>query len=247
MHAKCSIHLKFETMRNIFLILALSLLSSLGQIQAQNSASIRGRIVDEKGLALPMASVITEVHGKTIGAVANAEGYFILKPLPEGKYNITASYLGFANHTIKGIEVSNNQTYSANVIRLSNDTELPEVVIATRKLIDSDQTITKLCVKATELESMPTGRSLSGILRAISSDISIDKNNKVILRGSRPGNSITIVDDVKSMGDASVPSSAIASVTVYSGGIPAKYGDFTGGVVLIQTKSYFDYYYKYKD
>ena len=94
---------------------------------------------------------------------------------------------------------------------------------------------------------MPNGGNIAGILRSISSDIQVDNNNKVILRGSRPGNSITIIDDVKSMGDASVPSLAIGSVTVYSGGIPAKYGDFTGGVILIQTKSFFDYYYQYKD
>jgi hypothetical protein len=27
---------------------------------------------------------------------------------------------------------------------------------------------------------------------------------------------------------------------VYSGGIPAKYGDCSGGVIVIETKSYFD-------
>jgi len=33
----------------------------------------------------------------------------------------------------------------------------------------------------------------------------------------------------------------IGNMTVYTGGVPAKYGDFTGGVVVIESKSYSDY------
>ena len=39
-----------------------------------------------------------------------------------------------------------------------------------------------------------------------------------------------------------VPPDAINSMTVYTGGLPARYGDVTGGVVAIETKSYFDLY-----
>jgi outer membrane receptor protein involved in Fe transport len=39
-----------------------------------------------------------------------------------------------------------------------------------------------------------------------------------------------------------VPNDAINSLSVYTGGLPAKYGDVTGGVVAIETKSYFDLY-----
>jgi outer membrane receptor protein involved in Fe transport len=41
---------------------------------------------------------------------------------------------------------------------------------------------------------------------------------------------------------ARIPSSAIGSISVYTGGLPAKYGDTTGGVVVIETKSYMDLY-----
>ena len=39
-----------------------------------------------------------------------------------------------------------------------------------------------------------------------------------------------------------VPNEAINSFSVYTGGVPAKYGDVTGGIVAIETKSYFDLY-----
>jgi outer membrane receptor protein involved in Fe transport len=34
----------------------------------------------------------------------------------------------------------------------------------------------------------------------------------------------------------------MASVSIYTGGLPAKYGDTTGGVVAVETKTYFDFY-----
>jgi outer membrane receptor protein involved in Fe transport len=43
-----------------------------------------------------------------------------------------------------------------------------------------------------------------------------------------------------------VPGSSIGGVTVYTGGIPAKYGDTTGGVIILETKSYFDLYREWK-
>jgi len=39
-----------------------------------------------------------------------------------------------------------------------------------------------------------------------------------------------------------VPPTSIASFTIYTGGLPARYGDVTGGAVAIETKSYFDLY-----
>ena len=53
----------------------------------------------------------------------------------------------------------------------------------------------------------------------------------------------SFVDGVK-LGSrfSGVPNEAINSFSVYTGGIPAKYGDVTGGIVAIETKSYFDLY-----
>ncbi len=214
---------------------------------AQDNGMIRGKIVDENGAPFYLANVVTEVQGNKIGTSTDFDGNFTLKPLPEGKYNVVVSFVGYANYTLKGIEIMDGQSYFLKTIKLSKDVNLPTVDIVAKKPIDADQTITKMTVKAVDLKNMPTGGSLTGIIRAISSDVQITANNEIILRGSRPGNSITIIDHVKSLGEATVSSLAIGSVTVYSGGVPAKYGDFTGGVIIINTKNFFDYYYDYKD
>jgi hypothetical protein len=33
-------------------------------------------------------------------------------------------------------------------------------------------------------------------------------------------------------------------MSIYTGGLPAKYGDTTGGVIVIETKSYLEDYYE---
>jgi hypothetical protein len=47
-------------------------------------------------------------------------------------------------------------------------------------------------------------------------------------------------------GDIGIPGQAIGSLKVYTGGVPARYGDLSGGVIVVETKSYFDLSQQYK-
>jgi outer membrane cobalamin receptor len=62
------------------------------------------------------------------------------------------------------------------------------------------------------------------------------------VRGARTDAMCYFVDGVKMQTLTGVPPDAINTISVYTGGLPAKYGDVTGGVVAIDTKSYFDLY-----
>ena len=62
-------------------------------------------------------------------------------------------------------------------------------------------------------------------------------------RGPRAGSVRYVIDGINSTtGSLNVPSRAIGSLSVYTGGIPAKYGDTLGGVIVVETQSYFDLY-----
>ena len=78
--------------------------------------------------------------------------------------------------------------------------------------------------------------------------VTVGANGKdVMIRGSRPTSTQFITDGVKSLtGDIGIPGQAIGSVKVYTSGIPARYGDVTGGVIVVETKSYFDLAQEYK-
>jgi outer membrane receptor protein involved in Fe transport len=59
------------------------------------------------------------------------------------------------------------------------------------------------------------------------------------IRGSRSDANEVFVDGVKTLDMGSLPSLGIENLTVFSGGVPAMYGDVTGGVIIVTTKSYF--------
>lgn len=65
--------------------------------------------------------------------------------------------------------------------------------------------------------------------------------NDISVRGARTDANVYFIDGVKTR-SVVVPQSAISSVTMYTGGIPANYGDVTGGVFVVETKSANDYY-----
>ena len=47
-------------------------------------------------------------------------------------------------------------------------------------------------------------------------------------------------------GEIGIPGLAVGSIKVYTGGIPSNYGDVTGGVIVVETTSYFDLAQKFK-
>jgi outer membrane cobalamin receptor len=67
-----------------------------------------------------------------------------------------------------------------------------------------------------------------------------DEGGSINIRGSRDNATQYIVDGIRMNGNINIPRSAIQEITVISGGVPAIYGDATGGIVVISTKSGFN-------
>jgi hypothetical protein len=77
----------------IGLLLVGLLLASLGELLAQGAGqTIRGKVLDEEGEGLPMASIL--VVGTKQGTTTSAKGDFTLK-LPAGKTQLLIRYIGY--------------------------------------------------------------------------------------------------------------------------------------------------------
>jgi len=59
---------------------------------------------------------------------------------------------------------------------------------------------------------------------------------EISIRGALPSGTQYIVDGVKIRGGAELPKSAMNKVQVYLSGAPAEFGDFTGGVIVMESK-----------
>ena len=212
---------------------------------AQNHGEIRGRIYDPVGEPLPMATITTGTGSGTQGNTTDMDGRFVLKPLPPGIHSVRISFIGFQTIEMPGIEVTADRATFLKDMRMKFMAALDtfEVVVYRRKLIDKDDPA-RMSLLAEDFVRDPNKRNPIAFVGANFVGVTPSLNGEGLhFRGSRTENMVSFLDGVKVSGTVpSIPPSAISSVSVYTGGLPARYGDVTGGVVVIETKTYGEMY-----
>lgn len=227
-------------MRNIFFTAAFCIVAT-GIISAQNG-SIRGTVYDENKQPMPGASVYVKVGENKKGVISDERGIFTIKPLNSGSYDLNVSFIGYITKVISNIYVHPDKISFQDIYLTVSDAiqiDIIDVVEYRDKIIDPEKRVT---IRSAELDKIADTRDVPGILRAITTDFKVSNNGKEIyFRGSRSDASAFYIDGIRVESlSGSMPGSAIGSFTIFSGGVPAKYGDFTGGVVVIESKSYFE-------
>ncbi len=205
--------------------------------------SIRGKIFDANTMeTIPGVNVYVEVGKALIGASTDAFGYFHIKGLNPGAYNLNISYVGFNKKIITMVRVNSNETTLIEDVYLTSENVLPvtEIFEYKDKLID---TKTIQVIRAKEIKNIAGANNLTYLLNAITPGVLVSEDGReVYFRGARNGSVVYYVDGVRQRdSEYNIPSTAVASVMVYMGNVPAKYGDCIGGVVVVETKSYFDF------
>lgn len=98
---------------------------------------------------------------------------------------------------------------------------------------------------ATKITRQDIGRLPSRTVNTIASTVGgvrmAEDGNSISIRGSRADATAYYVDGIRVNNPANIPKSYIKDVSVYAGGIPANYGDATGGIVSINTHGIEDY------
>lgn len=125
---------------------------------------------------------------------------------------------------------------------------IQEVSIVSYKtpLISKDGGASGTAISRDEIRQMPT-RSVSQIAGTVGGvQMNEDSEMGPNIRGARSDGSIYFIDGVRVRSMPVVPQTSMNQITVWTGGVPAKYGDFTGGVISVESISYFDLYRAWK-
>lgn len=133
-------------------------------------------------------------------------------------------------------EVVENNAQS--MIVFSEDIILEEIEIAADRIpvYDKHNLITLTKMSGAVLEAMPT-RDINTAVALTPGVYQTDEGaNSISIRGARASGTVYYIDGIKVRGTPNLPQSAISELTVMTGGTPAEFGDFTGGVVSITTK-----------
>ena len=160
------------------------------QSQQQQSYTLKGKVVDEKGGALPGVTVL--LKGSTVGTATDQKGEFTLR-LPEGSHVLQFSFIGFQSQ-----ERSVSKEETLNIVLREAIEEMEEVVVTgifTRRaesFTGSAQTITK-----EELRKVGNGNILQS-LKNIDPSFSFVEN---LVDGSNPN----VMPEIQLRGQSGFP------------------------------------------
>ena len=220
--------------RFTFLVLCLCISAiSFGQ------TTIEGKVTDQAtGEPILFGSVAIYKNDVLLtGTESDLDGNYIFSGLDPGTYDIEVSYVGYQAQRVSGITAKAGQINKVD-ITISEGEMLEEIVIVDYKapLIDFDNTTSGGTVSAEQIKSLPT-KNITAIA-ATTAGISTVDGGAISIRGSRSNATYFYVDGVRVSGNINnqVPQSEIDQLQVIVGGIDAKYGDVTGGIISITTK-----------
>ncbi|MBN2728633.1 MAG: carboxypeptidase-like regulatory domain-containing protein [Bacteroidales bacterium] len=212
-------------------------------LSAQGGGTIKGVVINnETGKPVPFATVSVKYGDQLIGTTTDLDGNYTIKPVPAGEYVVTAQMTGWSTADLAGVSVYQEKITFADDIKLAEGINLRTLVINGDDIREVDPSLPKT-MNNIETNQIPERRDLNGILAVMSSEIQVsDDREEVYFRGSRNGDAIYYIDGIRMRDSKNMcPSMAIGSIMVYTGGVPSKYGDYSGGVVVVETMSYFDW------
>jgi hypothetical protein len=236
-------------MKRLLIIPAFLLVSA--SLMAQDGF-IRGKITDgETGEGLYGATIMKE--GTGIGVVADFDGNYSLSLAP-GSHTIVLTFISYQTQTIANVEVKAGQVTSLDLAMASAISELDEVVVTGEALRDSELGIMTYQRKSANVVDgvsnqsfKRTGdRDLASAMGRVTG-VSVQNGKFVYVRGLGDRytrttlNSMTIPGLDPDRNDVQIdifPTSVLENVIVYKTFSPNLPGDFTGGIVDVETKNF---------
>ncbi len=220
------------------LLLTFGLIFSTSIMLLAQDGALKGKVLDKDTREpIPFANIILENKGSQVGgATSDFDGNYMIKPITPGKYDLKATFVGYKTVLIQGIIIGGDQIrfYDVELSSTAETLDVVEIVDYKVPLIDKDNNASGATITAEEISKMPN-RSANAVATTVGGVFSED-GERGSVRGARSDATAMFIDGIRVIGNASVPQSAIEQVDVILGGVPARYGDVTSGIINVTTK-----------
>jgi hypothetical protein len=240
-------HLK--SFRSISVVLTMLLIPSLKSI-AQQYGELYGAVTSQSsGEALVGVNVV--VVGTTLGSVTDLDGKYTVRRIPVGTYEIRVSGVGYAPKVITGVVIASEKSAALNVSLTEEAYNQQEVVITAEEVRSADAAVLSQRRKSTSISDGISAEQIRRTPDVTSSDalrritgISIVDNKFVFIRGITDRYNATTLDGAsvtsteagkKSFSFDLLPSNLLDNTSVVKTATPDLPGDFSGGLVQINT------------
>lgn len=215
------------------------LLTLIGALPARGQGSIVGTVRDEHGEPLPGVNVV--VVGTSYGAATDLEGRFRIDGLRPGEYSVRVSFVGFETVLFTGVRVRDGETTTIDVTMREQVVVGEEVVVVgERPLVDVEQSSSAYLVSREQIEAAP----LRSVQEVVGQQAGVLRDpTGLYIRGGRAYETGFYVDGVSARDPLAgtgfgldLGTNAFQEVEIITGGLDARFGDVTSGVVSVQTR-----------
>lgn len=217
---------------------AIVIVIAAGNFAMGQSGVLKGKALDEiNGEGISFANIQLEQNGNAVAkGVADINGDFTIKPITPGIYDVKIASVGYQTYFSKGVVIGGDKTTYVDAKVKSTTTQQDEVVIVEYvvPLIDPD-TKSGGTVTREEFLAMPS-KNINSVAATTAGVFQQDEGGALNVRGSRSDGTDYYVDGEKVRGSAGLPQGGVEQISVITGGVPAQYGDATGGFINITTR-----------
>ena len=238
----------------VLLVLCSAVLLSLtaAPALAQTTVStIEGTIKDPQGSVVAGAQVVVKSAALGIErtATSDAAGFYRITALPAGNYSLTITHAGFATRTFNDVELTVNRTLTLDIPLEVGVVQGQVDVVGYAQLLNPTASSTGATVTPQQIREMPTnGRNYLDLMQlvpgvVVNRQANVGSDNSTPVLGERAGNNNFLIDgqpnkDTVTGGAASqFNQETIAEFQVLTAGFRAEFGQASGAIVNVITRS----------
>jgi hypothetical protein len=225
--------------------LLLSILFTASYSYSQTGlGSLKGTVTDGDNKQPVAFSKVLLLQGGNVrgGATTDFDGKFQINSIAAGTYDVEVrnEAEGFQPFRQTGVIVSSDKITFLDDLVISKAKEVKEIqevrIVAYKvPLIDKDGGASGATITREDIARLPV-RSAAGVAQTVGGVNSNEGTGEISVRGSRSDATYFFIDGIKVRGSSNLPKSAIEEVSVITGGVPANYGDVTGGIISVTTR-----------
>ena len=229
----------------IFRYWMVALLAAMPLAAQTPGVTLSGFVTDaDNGESLPLASIVlTQIQ---LGAASNSSGYYAVKEIPAGTYEVVISYIGYKSW--RDTLAFSDQDVRLDVALQVESVDLEEIVIQAERSEELEQATQSsfIALQVEPLQQMPAVgeadllRSLQ-LLPGIQS--ASDISSGLYVRGGGPDQTAILLDHIPLYNPSHLfgffstfNPDAIKDVQLYKGAYPAAYGRTLGAVLDVSNR-----------
>jgi hypothetical protein len=209
--------------------------------------SIQGRVTDESGAALPGASVDARqtVTGQSRTVTTDADGFYKFSELRVGPYEIIVSLSGFTQQTRSGVNLVIGQQANIDFTLQVSGVSESIVVEEDAPVVEPTKTTIGTAITNKQIDDLPLPDRNFIALASLAPGITLARTEATSISGagSSGASNTFLIDglsnDLDAVGDSRGDFSpdAIAEYEVMSSAYEAEYGQASGAVINVLTRS----------